>query len=108
MTKTIDLSRLSDDELLRLNHEIIALLKARQRHGSRRELLAFDLGEAVTFKSPEGGAINGTIVRVNQKTLTIATDHGVWRVAPCFVQKAQTTGRPRGAKLLELKRPEAP
>ena len=106
MAKTIDLTNLSDDELVRLNHEIIALVKARHRLQSRREMLAFDLGERVTFKSPEGGRVSGTIIRVNQKSLTLATEHGVWRVPPCAVSKEKAAGKPGGAKLLQLKKPE--
>ena len=108
MRKTVDLSQMSDDDLIRLNHEIIALLKARERLNSRRELMPFDLGENVTFKSPDGRRMRGTIVRVNQKSLTIATDHGVWRLPPCFVSKAKAPAKADGAKLLQLNRPGAP
>lgn len=107
MSKTIDLAKLSDDELMRLNHEIITLVKARHRLRSKRETLAFDLGERVTFKSPEGGRVDGTIVRVNQKSLTIATDHGVWRVPPCVVSKGKAATKTTGAKLFQLKQSDA-
>lgn len=109
MSKTMDLTEMSDDELLRLNHEVIALLKARHRLAERQELQTFDLGDAVSFESPEGGRrLRGTIVRVNRKSLTIATDRGIWRVAPCFVSKTKT-GAAAGkgvAKLLPLRRSE--
>lgn len=107
MSKIKDLHSLSDDELLRLNHEIIALLKARHRLAERREMQDFDLGEAVAFDAPEGGRrLRGTIVRVNRKSLTIATDGGIWRVAPCFVSKEKSNATAAGAKLFSLKRSE--
>jgi hypothetical protein len=103
----IDLRKLSDDDLLRLNHEIIALLKARHRHQERQELMAFDPGDAVIFEAPEGGRqMRGVVIRVNQKSLTIATDGGTWRVAPCFVKKDKDTSKSRGGKLFPLRQPE--
>lgn len=106
MSKTYDLRSLSDDELLRLNQEIIAQLKVRQRLAERRELQAFDRGDNVVFDAPEGGRrLRGTIVRVNQKSLTIETEGGIWRVAPCFVSKEKGTAPVSGAaKLLLMRR----
>ncbi len=85
MAKKPDLKSFSDDELLDLSHEIMGLLLARQRRDQRQELLAFDRGARVSFKGPDGNSISGMIVRVNQKTLTIATERGTWRIDPCFV-----------------------
>ena len=55
----------------RLNHEITDVLMARHRQEQRKGLLAFTVGERVSFQGPEGRPISGTIKRVNQKTLTI-------------------------------------
>ena len=103
MKKTPNLAQMSDDELLSLNKEIIALLMARQRHEQREGLLAFDVGERVSFQGPEGRPINGTIKRVNQKTLSIVTDHGLWKIDPCFVLKDKAAKASRG-KVLTLHR----
>lgn len=103
MKKTLNLAQMSDDELLSLNHEIIDLLMARQRQERREGLLAFDVGERVSFQGPEGRPINGTIKRVNQKTLTISTDHGLWKIDPGFVLKDKPSKASRG-KILTLHR----
>lgn len=104
MSKIVDLARLSDDDLLRLNRDIIAQLQARSRKAARAELAAFELGDAVAFDAPEGGRrLRGTVVRVNRKSLTIATDGGVWRVAPCFVSKEKGASS-ASASLIPLRR----
>lgn len=107
--RKFDLKSLTDDELLRLNHATIAELKARQRLAERKQTAAFDLGDAVAFDAPEGGRrLRGTVVRVNRKSLTIATGGGIWRVAPCFVSKEKGGAAPAtsSAKLLPLRRSE--
>lgn len=103
MAKNLDLRKLSDRELLSLNHEIVALLRTRHRHNHRNELSTFDRGAKVSFQGPEGKPLSGTIVRVNQKTLTIATEHGTWRIDPCFVVDAKAP-KENGGKLLKLQR----
>ena len=103
MAKNPDLHKLSDNELLSLNHEIVALLRTRHRHDRRQELSTFNRGTQVSFRGPEGKPLSGTIVRVNQKTLTIATEHGTWKIDPCFVLKAKAATE-NGGKLLKLKR----
>ena len=103
MKKKPNLASMSDDELLSLNHEIIDLLMVRQRQEQRDGLLALSVGEQVSFQGPEGRPISGTIKRVNQKTLTIVTDHGQWKIDPCFVLKDKATKASRG-KVLTLHR----
>ena len=110
MSKLPDLTNLSDEDLLRLNHQTIALLKTRERLRERQEILAFEAGNPVLFEAPDGGRkIRGAVIRVNQKSLTIATDGGTWRVAPCFVKKVKESSnasKSNGAKLLHLHQPQ--
>ena len=88
MTNDFDLSHLTEDELIELNQMIISELEGRHLRRQKKALRAFEVGERVYFNSPEGNRHEGTILRVNQKTLTIRTDrHGKWRVAPGFVKK---------------------
>lgn len=103
MKKMLNLDQMSDDELLSLNHKIVDLLMARQSQQRRDGLSEFDVGERVSFQGPEGRPISGTIKRVNQKTLTIATDHGQWKIDPCFVLKYKAAKAVHG-KVLKLHR----
>ena len=101
MAKTFDLSRLSDDELIELNHKIVALLKARQRQSHHQSILNFERGARISFQGPEGRLLHGTIARVNQKSLTIDTEHGTWRIDPSFVVKEKATATSK-RKVLKL------
>ena len=103
MKKMHNLDQMSDDELLRLNREIVAALMARQHQEQRKELLAFTVGDRVSFQGPEGRPISGTIKRVNKKTLTIVTAHGLWKIDPGFVLKAKSVKAGR-SKVLTLHR----
>ena len=99
MKKTPNLAQFSDDELLSLNREIVDLLTARQRQEQRQSLLEYCIGERVTFQGPEGRPISGIIKKINQKTLTIVTDHGQWKIHPCFVLKQKAIKAGRGKAL---------
>lgn len=104
MSRGIDVSKLSDDELFALNQEILAVVKARHRLQHRRKLLSFDVGDRVDFKAPEGGQrIRGTVVRVNQKSVTIATEGGIWRVDPSFVAKEKTPTKTKNGNVFQIK-----
>ena len=95
MTRPLDISKLSDQELFQLNREIVALVQARSRQRDRKKLLSFDLGDRVVFDGPQGGKVHGSIVRVNQKSLTIVTDQGTWRIDPSFVSKEREKKQPK-------------
>ena len=98
-----DLKKLSNEDLLSLNQEIVALLRSRHRQQERMKLLSFDPGDSVVFDAPDGDRqLRGVVIRVNQKSLTIATDAGTWRVAPCFVKKDEQATRSKGGKLFPL------
>lgn len=90
MEKFRDLENFSDAELLGLNQAIISVIKARHRLNRDKKIRSFCRGERIVFKGPEGGLIDGEILRVNQKSLTVSTEHGTWRIDPAFV----TTGGP--------------
>ena len=104
MSKTPDFDIFSDEDLVMLNHAIIATLKERQGKRERQELRRFSVDQPVSFQGPEGGPLSGRIVRVNQKTLTIATEHGLWRIDPDYVVKEKTPKRDKG-QILKLHRP---
>jgi len=105
VTRPLDISKLSDQELFQLNREIVALVHARSRQRDRKKLLSFDLGDRVIFDGPQGGKVHGTIVRLNQKSLTIITDQGTWRIDPSFVSKEREKKLPKtkGGNVLQLR-----
>lgn len=86
----IDISTLSESELMALNQAVIARIKALRTVTSIAAASKFYLGQLVTFKSgksPFSPLVTAKIVTINAKSITvtdIATNKG-WRVAPVFL-----------------------
>jgi hypothetical protein len=89
MTK-IEIDKLSESELIDLNHRIVERLRFLNQMRRHSRMLDFAIGERVTFH-PEGHPqLFGIITRYNKKTVTIITDTGQhWNVAPGFLRKAE-------------------
>ena len=89
MTIDIDLTNFSEHELLELNHLIVARVRALHQAQTYQQLATFNLGERVWFQSDDGRRIEGVVVNVNKKTVTIhSDDHHHWRVSPGYLRKA--------------------
>jgi hypothetical protein len=88
MSHDIDLTKLSEHELIDLNRRIVSRLKHLHQARRYQELARFNIGDTVSF-TPEGGhTVVGIIVRLNQKTATVAAKDGVsWRVSPALLSK---------------------
>ena len=86
----IDLSQLTEAELVDLNHRIVERLRMiRQVHAHVR-MLEFAIGERVWFQT-DVRKVEGVLVRYNKKSVTVITDDGErWNVAPGFLQKVAT------------------
>lgn len=82
----IDIEKLSLDELFELNKRIIRRVEYLQGLKTRAHLDRFEVGDRVSFQS-DGHAVEGLVVRVNQKTLSIKTKDTHWNIHPRFVTK---------------------
>ena len=82
----IDISRLSEDELLELNRRIVERLQFIRSAKSLTELARFSVGMNVEFVTDEGRTITGTVARLNQKTATVVSNAGRWRVSPSLLR----------------------
>ena len=72
----IDIDRLSESELIDLNHRIVARLRFLREMHAHSSMLEFRIGERVKFH-PEGRAtVKGVITRYNKKTVSILADDG--------------------------------
>jgi hypothetical protein len=91
---TIDIDQLSEDELIDLNHRIVARLRLLREVDAHATMLEFSIGERVRFH-PEGRVpVVGVITRYNKKTVSIITDTGQrWNVAPQFLERAHSPHR---------------
>ncbi|MGO9664323.1 MAG: hypothetical protein ACLP66_13560 [Polyangia bacterium] len=88
MAQNIDLTRLSEEELIQLNHQIVERIRSLQQGRCYQNLSRFKLGDVVCFTPEHGRVVVGTIVRLNQKTATVvARDGHRWRVSPSYLSR---------------------
>lgn len=97
----IDIDGLSYEELLQLNHRVVERLKMLEAMQAHVDMMAFNLGERVSFDSQYGRQF-GTVVKYNRKTVTVLADEGrQWRVAPGLLSSVKevdtNASRPRQA-----------
>ena len=88
MNQDIDLTRYTQEELIALNRRVVEGLRFLHQTRSYQDMAAFDIGDMVSFTPERGKVVVGTVVRLNQKTVTVCTKDGHhWRVAPSFLSK---------------------
>src|SRR5438874_7817931 len=76
----IDLARLTEDELLALNRQIVDRLHMIRSARQLVELARFSVGTTVEFTADDGRTIRGNITRLNRRTATICSaEAGHWR-----------------------------
>ncbi len=70
-------------------------------------MLAFRIGDRVTFRPSGRHPIEGVLTRYNRKTVTVVTDDGAqWNVSPEFLSKVLTaqSERPGSNNVIMLDR----
>ncbi len=81
------LELLTEEELVQLNHVIVARLRLMQQIRAHGAMVKFRVGQRVKFATAAGEIIRGTISRHNRKSVTVVTEAGVqWRVGPELLQ----------------------
>jgi hypothetical protein len=102
-----DIDKLTEAELIDLNHRIVARLRFLNQMRAHAEMLTFKIGDRVAFQ-PEGRSpIEGILTRYNKKTVTVITEEGQqWNVSPQFLSKAASPAAITlsGQNVLPLKR----
>jgi hypothetical protein len=89
MMRHIDIDSLSEDELVELNHKVVARLRFLSQMRSHSAMLDFRVGERVKFYRDGDDELVGTLVRYNKKTVTVVTDAGQhWNVSPSLLTRA--------------------
>ena len=79
----IDIDKLTEKELIDLNHRIVERLKFLESMRIHAEMMEFSVGEKVCFSPPGHGELVGVVVRYNKKTVTVVTEEGQrWNVSP--------------------------
>lgn len=103
----IDISRLSEDELLDLNRRIIERLHLIRSAKSLTRLARFSVGMMVEFEPEPGRVLRGSIARLNRQTATVVTPTGPWRVSPTLLRRIETDAAPAepSARVVSISRP---
>lgn len=88
----IDLSQLTESELVDLNRRIIERLRMIRQVHAHVKMLEFSIGERVWFQT-DVRRVEGVLVRYNKKSVTVVTDDGErWTVSPGFLKRAEAKG----------------
>jgi hypothetical protein len=83
---------LNEEDLLFLNRLIVERLKLISQARSTSLMAGFTKGDRVGFQAPDGRMLEGIVLRLNQKTASIATDDGhQWNVAPGLLRLVQSS-----------------
>jgi hypothetical protein len=92
-----DIDSLSEEDLIELNHKIVARLRFLSQMRSHSAMLDFRIGERVKFSPGGRPDMVGILTQYNKNTVTVITDSGEhWRVAPGLLSKVETaTGSAR-------------
>jgi hypothetical protein len=86
-----DIDSLSEEDLIELNHKIVARLRFLSQMRSHSAMLDFRIGEQVKFSPGGRPDVVGILTQYNKKTVTVITDSGEhWRVAPGLLSKVET------------------
>jgi hypothetical protein len=103
---TIDLTRLSEEELLDLNRRVVSRLRLIRSARQFVELARFTVGMRVEFTTDEGRTMRGEVTRLNRRTATVYCDpSGHWRVSPALLRPlADSQAPPSSAARLLLVR----
>ena len=94
----IDLTKLSEDELIELNRRVVERLQLMRSAKSLTQLARFSVGMLVEFDTDEGRTVSGTVARLNRQTATVVTALGRWRVSP---SRLRVVDAPQASKVSE-------
>jgi hypothetical protein len=79
---------LSETDLLTVHAEVVALIKHKQRARQVQVAATFNLKEVVEFtNSRSGHIVRGVIEKINQKSIRVRTETGLWNVSPSLLSK---------------------
>src|SRR5688572_13372680 len=94
----IDIDKLTEAELIDLNHRIVQRLRFLHQMRSHTRMLEFSIGDRVEFQPDGHPLVVGMLTRYNKKTVTVITDSGQrWNVAPTLLRLADDVRRADGA-----------
>jgi hypothetical protein len=94
----IDLTKLSEDELIALNRRIVERLQLMRSAKRLTQLARFSVGMLVEFDTDDGRTVTGTVARLNRQTATVVTASGHWRVSPSRLRAVNAPQAPQASE----------
>lgn len=80
---SIDIDKLTEAELIDLNHRVVERLRFMRDARAHVAMLQFRIGERVSFHPDGRERTFGIVVRYNKKSVTVITTDGQsWKVSP--------------------------
>ena len=96
---TIDIDKLTEDELIELNHRVVERLKFLESFHAHNEMMQFTPGEQVSFKPSGKERLIGTLVKFNKKTVTVISESGQkWNISPHLLSKVKKVSSKKSKK----------
>ena len=102
----INIEKLSEKELIELNHQIVERLKFLESMRAHNKMMEFNMGDKVSFEPPGREKQTGILVKYNIKTVSVLTDSGErWNISPHLLSKVRTDCTPNslGEKVIKIK-----
>lgn len=85
------IKRLNEEDLLFLNRLIVERLKLISQARATTLMTSFTRGDRVGFETPDGRTLEGVVLRLNKKTITVAaSDGGQWNVPAGLLRLIQS------------------
>lgn len=87
------IKRLNEEDLRFLNRMIVERLKLISQTRATTLMVSFTKGDRVGFQASDGRKLEGTVLRLNKKTVSVVTDGGhQWNVSPGLLHLVQESG----------------
>ena len=85
--------RLGEEDLLFLNRLIVERLNLISQARATTLMTSFTKGDRVGFLASDGRMLEGLVLRLNKKTVSVVTDDGrQWNISPGLLRLIQSVG----------------
>ncbi len=104
----INIDELTASELVEPNLRIVERLKLLESVHNDQEMMRFAPDETVSFEPPGRELQIGTLVKYNNKTVTVIIESGLkWSVSPQLLRKVKDAGQGHtNARTIDASRPD--
>lgn len=84
------INRLSEEDCRFLNRLIVKRIKLIAQARATSLMVNFNNGDRVEFRAPDGTMLEGIVIRLNKKTVSVVTTGGhQWNVSPGLLNLAE-------------------